>query len=160
MTAKVAEQYAWKFHQGQFRKKNNLPYIVHPENVVNYLKGFGINDENTLSVAWLHDTLEDTTLSYEEIELVFGKSVAKNVYILTRNVDREKYKQRLKTAGRPAQLVKLVDTLDNVSTLDSLSPESIQRKIEDCEGFYIPLANKIFPEIGKQLENHINYYKR
>ena len=60
MKVELAQKYATKYHQGQFRKNGVTPYIVHPHAVVKYLEKFGIKDEVTLSIAWLHDIVEDT----------------------------------------------------------------------------------------------------
>ena len=151
----LAEQYARKYHDGQYRKKDNRSYIVHPESVVKYLKLFGYADEKTICIGWLHDTLEDTSLQYETIDRIFGRDVADGVYVLTRNIDSHAYKERLGNANKNVQMVKLCDTLDIIQTLECLSLKGIKRKIVDCMAFYIPLAKEICPSMVPHFEEYI-----
>ena len=58
-----AAEFARKAHEGGFRRDKKTPYIVHPADVVARLKSWGITDEDILSAAWLHDTVEDTELT-------------------------------------------------------------------------------------------------
>jgi len=155
-----AKEFAYKMHEDQ-KRKGGLPYITHPEGVVKILEGIGINDDVAISAAWLHDTLEDTVAKYEYLEKEFGKDVADIVYTLTRNVNREDYKTRIKNSGYPVQIIKLADTLHNVHNpylMNYLSDEGIKKKIDDCIGFYIPLAMKVCPNIGYKLRDSINNY--
>jgi GTP diphosphokinase / guanosine-3',5'-bis(diphosphate) 3'-diphosphatase len=158
MKLTLAQYYAIKYHQGQYRKDDFTPYIVHPEAVVGYLEKFGFEDELTLSVAWLHDTVEDTTLSQEEVRQVFGDDIAEGVYLLTRNVDREEYKQRLGLAPDNIKLVKLCDTLHNITSLECLSKKGIERKIDDCINFYIPMAQELCPEVANEMKGYLRNY--
>ena len=151
-----AEQYARMYHKGQFRKSTELPYFIHPASVVNYLKQFGVDDDASLAIAWLHDTIEDTPLTYSRINHVFGREIADGVYLLTRNVDREEYKRRLSSAPRNIRMIKLCDTLDNITTLECLSTKGINRKVEDCNSYYIPIAEELCPEIAEEMRRYIH----
>ncbi|MBU4501354.1 MAG: HD domain-containing protein [Nanoarchaeota archaeon] len=155
-----AKDLATILHEGQ-KRKEGTHYITHPAGVVDILKQEGINNEKILSVAWLHDTLEDTIISYKKLTNEFGKNVSDKVYLLSRNVDRDKYKTRIENSSYTVQIVKLADTLHNVHdpySLNYLSEKGIQRKIYDCREFYIPLAKKICPSIGNKLEESIDNY--
>lgn len=155
-----AKDFAYKMHKGQ-KRKGGLPYITHPKGVVKILEEIGINDEVTISAAWLHDTLEDTVTKYEDLEKEFGKNIADMVYNLTRNVDRESYKSRIKTSGYLVKVIKLADTLHNVHNpylMRYLSDEGVKKKIGDCIEFYIPLAMQICPSIGYKLKESISNY--
>ena len=66
--------FAAKKHQNQKRKGTNLPYIVHPMEVMQILTENGCN-ENVIVAGILHDTLEDTDTKPEEIEAEFGKDI-------------------------------------------------------------------------------------
>ncbi|MEA3514385.1 MAG: HD domain-containing protein [Nanoarchaeota archaeon] len=158
MIEKIAKHYAGMYHKGQFRRNSELPYIVHPENVVNYMKQFGVEDEDSLAIAWLHDTIEDTSLTYNRIKSVFGRNIADGVYLLTRNVDREEYKRRLSFAPENIRMIKLCDTLDNITTLECLSSEGIMRKVDDCKDYYIPMAEELCPWIAKQMKKYISNF--
>ena len=62
-------------HEGQFRKGTNIPYIYHLMNVMKTLCEIGC-DEETIIAGILHDVVEDTTVTLEEVELLFGKRIA------------------------------------------------------------------------------------
>jgi guanosine-3',5'-bis(diphosphate) 3'-pyrophosphohydrolase len=67
-------------HNGQLRKNaNNEPYINHPLQVANFILDSGVDDPVTLCAAVLHDTLEDTETTEEEIKTLFGEEVLKIV---------------------------------------------------------------------------------
>ncbi len=82
---------------------------------------FGVEDEEILTAALLHDTLEDTATDYDEIATLFGKRVADDVVTLTKNVmlpkkDREEdYVQRLSGASESVMIAKMADLYDNLS---------------------------------------------
>lgn len=147
----MAREYAEKYHDGQYRKGGNLPYISHPENVVRFLKSLGYDDDVTTAVGWLHDTIEDTSLTYEKIREVFGLEIAEGVMYLTRDVNNDEYKKRLVNAPERIKMVKLADTLHNIQTLDYLSAQGIERKVNDCFAYYIPMAKEIYPPIADMM---------
>jgi len=158
--AQRAKEFAELMHKGQ-KRKDGIPFITHPAGVVKILKREGISDERTISIAWLHDTIEDTVAEYEDLEKEFGKEIADRVYILSRNISREEYKARIKNSDYVVKVVKLADTLHNVHNPYSmcyLSPAGIQRKIVDCRLFYIPLAMDVFPILGYMLKKSIDNY--
>lgn len=155
-----AKEFAYKMHEGQ-KRKGGLPYITHPKGVVRILEEEGFTEETALSIAWIHDTLEDTVATYKDIEKELGKDIASRVYILTRNVDREEYKTRIKNSDLIVKLVKLADTLHNVHNpylMSYLSDEGIKKKIDDCTEFYIPLAMQVCPSIGYKLKESIDNF--
>ena len=157
MIEAIAKKYARKYHKGQLRKSTK-PYIVHPENVVNYMKQSGVKEKNSLAIGWLHDTIENTSLTYNMIKNVFGRYVADGVYVLTRNVDRNEYKKRLSSAPEDIKMIKLCDTLDNITTLEFLSSVGLKRKVDDCIDFYIPMAEELCPRIAKQMKKYISKF--
>ncbi len=155
----IARLYAHQYHAGQVRKKDGSPYVTHPEAVVELLCKYGSKEKETLATAWLHDTLEDTPLTLDQIRSVFGEEVAQGVYVLTRNVDREEYKNRLLEAPVWVQRVKLADRLHNMTSLEALSPRGAIRYLEECELFYLPLAEKVCPAMASELGHYYEYYK-
>lgn len=119
----IALSFATEKHSGQIRKFNGEAYINHPIRVADSVKEF-TNDHNVITVALLHDTIEDTNTTKEEIEQKFGTDVANMVYALTN--DKEKLKQlgkgaylldKMNSLSSDELLVKLSDRLDNVSDL-------------------------------------------
>lgn len=119
--------FAVKSHRGQKRKGSCLPYIVHPLAVGNYIRFYIQQPIGKLSVdelivcAYLHDTMEDCNVSYDEIHKLFGSNVANVVKELTNNneqiqrIGKEKYiTTKLLTMSVDALAVKLCDRLDNL----------------------------------------------
>lgn len=117
--AKALEFAATK-HKGHTRK-NGDAYIIHPIRVAQE-----VFTENQKIIALLHDTLEDTETTYEEIKGLFGEGVAHSVLVLTRveGENYDEYIQRVKT-NPDAVKVKLADIADNLN--DSPSANVIKR---------------------------------
>lgn len=124
-----ALKFATEKHAGQTRKVSGLPYIVHPVEVAFLLPTFKDSAylEELQAVCILHDTLEDTDTTFEELSFAFSPLVASVVLELTSDADRIKavgksayLKQKLLGVSSYALLVKLVDRLSNVS--DAPSP--------------------------------------
>ena len=117
-----AAGFAARKHHGQTRADNLTPYFSHVARVTLILSHvFGVQDEDTLTAALLHDTLEDTATDYDEIAALFGEKVANYVVLLTKNVmlpkkEREEdYAARLSHAPEPVMIAKMADLYDNLS---------------------------------------------
>jgi (p)ppGpp synthase/HD superfamily hydrolase len=117
-----AASMAARLHHGQLRKDGRTPYIAHCYRVAMTIRHvFGCDDGPTLAAALLHDLIEDTTADYDEIAEAFSPEVADLVAAMTKNMalpesEREReYDQRLAAADWRARLIKLADTLDNLS---------------------------------------------
>lgn len=157
----TAKEYATQKHQGQTRKGSGLPYIVHPENVLSYLKGFGINDETLFAIAWLHDTVEDTGATIDELADMFGREVAFGVQYLTRvGKDYAAYYQKLEKAPDSIKLIKICDVIDNVSTLEAIDREGIDRKISECNRYFIPWAERLLPKAAEMIKTFLDRYAK
>ncbi len=114
----LAQQYAEIVHAGKLYA-DEVPYTVHLKNVVEVLKRFGVTDPAMLSAAWLHDSIEDCGVSYNDIRKRFGENVAELVYKVTselgRNRKERNYKTYPKIAGDIwATQLKLADRIANV----------------------------------------------
>jgi (p)ppGpp synthase/HD superfamily hydrolase len=134
--------FASKKHENQRRKdKNSTPYINHPLHVANLLAEAGITDVDTLMAAVLHDTVEDTQTTKEELILNFGENVASIVLECSddktlHKVDRKKLQiEHTKTASISAKLVKLGDKYSNLSDLLGNPPEKWSR--EEIYGYSV-----------------------
>ena len=120
---KSAELFAKNKHAGQFRKDDTTPYSKHLEDVVNRLKSLGVIDEQVLCAGWLHDTIEDTETSFDDLYEQFGSEIAVMVSSLTKDkkLSRKKRNQayvvQLKEASFNAKLIKLCDVSANLSDL-------------------------------------------
>lgn len=127
----------------QRRKGTGEPYVVHLDSVVLILKAHGISDENIISAAYLHDTVEDTDLTLKEISAEFGEKVAllvaevTDVYVLPEHGNRATRKaaerKRLAGVSEDAKAIKLADLTDNVSTIvksdPNFAPKYLQEKL-------------------------------
>lgn len=134
-----AATFAAERHRDQRRKgKDASPYINHPLALANLLAARGERDPVLLMAALLHDTVEDTATSFEDIERAFGKEVADIVREVTDDKllpKAERKRLQIEHAAhlsRRAQLVKLADKICNLHDI-SVSPPtdwSLQRKRE------------------------------
>lgn len=128
-----AETVARSAHGSSLNKHDGEPYIHHVERVVAHLARLGA-DEVTLAVAWLHDVVEDTHVTLDEIRLHFGDEVAAAVDAIThrRNEPRVDYYERV-GRNRTALMVKMADGGDNTdparkANLDPATRERLDRK--------------------------------
>jgi GTP diphosphokinase / guanosine-3',5'-bis(diphosphate) 3'-diphosphatase len=123
-----ARAFAKRKHAGQVRRYENLPYIVHLDRVAEILRTQGYDDPTTMAAAYLHDAVEDTSATIDEIHQEFGPDVAELVYWLT---DAEKGRRkirklmsawRLARAPWKAKLIKLADFADNTPSIVEHDP--------------------------------------
>ncbi|XP_067645501.1 guanosine-3',5'-bis(diphosphate) 3'-pyrophosphohydrolase MESH1 isoform X2 [Eurosta solidaginis] len=143
-TAKLMQglQFAAIKHRTQRRKDNETPYINHPINVATILavEG-GISDETVLVAALLHDTVEDTDTTFEEIETQFGAEICGLVREVTddkslaKDIRKQLQIQKAANSSFKAKLVKLADKLDNLRDLNSKAP--IGWSLERQEQYYV-----------------------
>lgn len=129
---KHASEYATRAHQriDHRRKYSKQPYHVHLEAVAKLVATVSDNPE-TLAAAWLHDTVEDTPATLDDIEAEFGKPVAELVEELTdiskpgdgnRARRKEIDRKHLAQASRHAKTVKLADLIDNCKDITRHDP--------------------------------------
>jgi (p)ppGpp synthase/HD superfamily hydrolase len=116
---------ALRAHEAQVRKGDGkLPYVVHPVTVALILSRY-TGDEDTIIVGLLHDTLEDTLVTPEEIEREFGSKVRDMVLDVTEpelpaiswETRKARYLRRLQTAPRPSLLVAGADKIANLISM-------------------------------------------
>jgi (p)ppGpp synthase/HD superfamily hydrolase len=127
-----ARRYATTAHaeMGQRRKYTDEPYIVHPAAVVELVRSV-TDDEVMLAAAWLHDTVEDTPTTLQDIESHFGEPVARLVAMLTDSAQpdaRNRAARKLAhfrhtaDAAPEAQTIKLADIIDNTRSIVRFDP--------------------------------------
>ena len=126
-----AKEFATVAHEGQLRKYTGAPYIVHPAAVVEILREV-TDDPAMLAAAWLHDVVEDTPVTIEEIEDEFGFTVAELVRHLTdvskpsngnRATRKALDREHLAAAPARAQTIKLADIIDNAASISTHDPK-------------------------------------
>lgn len=104
---------AIRFHNGQQNTHTNEPYILHPMRVYITTRDGGL-DEIHQAVAWLHDTLEDTELTYHEIQAWFGSEVVWAVDAMTKRKGETNFDYYHRVKGNSvARRVKIHDIGDN-----------------------------------------------
>ena len=146
-----AYETARQWHEGQFRKSGD-PYITHPLAVATILADLGM-DTTTLVAALLHDTIEDTDYTLEQIRADFGDEVALLVDGVTK-LDKVKLGDAAKAetirkmvvamAKDPRVLViKLADRLHNMRTLTFLPPAKREQKARETLEILAPLAHRL-----------------
>lgn len=153
-----AIELAKKAHEGQFRKTGE-PYIVHPLAVKKILEEWGM-DEDTIIAGILHDTVEDTPLTLEEIKKEFGESVAFLVDGVTklstarngmRDIDtylpatRDNFLRLMIALGDDIRvlIIKLADRLHNLRTLSALPPDKQKKVAKETLEVFAPLADRL-----------------
>lgn len=128
-------QFASRKHTGQRRKNAAAdPYINHPIEVANILFEAGVTDQNVLCAAILHDTLEDTDTTIEELSRIFGSKIADIVYECTDDrslskLNRKKFQiEHALIISEEAKLVKLADKISNLQSLQTDPPKKWSEK--------------------------------
>jgi len=170
---KNAELFAKKKHSGMTRKDGVTPYSKHLQDVVNRLKSLGVVDEELLCTGWLHDTIEDTETSFDDLFEQFGRRVAVLVFSLSKDMSLTKkkreqvYVKQLKEASFDAKLVKLCDISANLSDLKNFDvPKSKKlRQVKKVRHYLIVIKNDLigntdYPKITTLLESINQILKR
>lgn len=138
---------------GDQKRKSGEPYIIHPLAVAETLMSFGM-DADTICAGLLHDTLEDTDTSEEDIEKLFGKEVAIMVEGVTKisHITDNKSIQEAETIKKMffamskdvrVILIKLADKLHNMKTAGYLPPQRRQEFAQDCLDIFAPIADSL-----------------
>ncbi|MBV9331741.1 MAG: bifunctional (p)ppGpp synthetase/guanosine-3',5'-bis(diphosphate) 3'-pyrophosphohydrolase [Alphaproteobacteria bacterium] len=146
--------YAMKAHGKQFRASGD-PYFAHPLEVAAILTDLKL-DESTIVTALLHDTIEDTLVTWEDIKEHFGDEIANLVDGVTKLSQLELFSERTKQAENFRKLmlamsndirvllVKLADRLHNMRTLGFIPDADKRRRIaQETADIYAPLAGRI-----------------
>lgn len=150
-----AYHFALKKHEGQFRKSGE-PYIHHPIEVA-YILASLQSGPATIASGLLHDVVEDTDATIEDIEKLFGEDVAKIVDSLTKiqrmklskmtaeDFEAEDHRKIFLGMARDVRviIVKLADRLHNLRTLDSLSSERQKALAKETIEVFTPIAHRL-----------------
>lgn len=141
---KKAIFYAKKYHAGQFRKSGE-PYYSHPLEVAYMLADY-MFDTNAIVVAILHDTLEDTELTQDDLVGLFNEAIANQVEGLTRikpngKISSAEMLKQLWAEGRfNTIIIKLFDRLHNMQTIDAKSPEKQKKTVKETLTYFLALS--------------------
>lgn len=149
----LAFDVALSAHEGQFRKSGE-PYVTHPLAVARILAGWHL-DATALIAALLHDVVEDTPTTKNEIAKQFGKAVANLVdgvskidklqFETLEQAQAENFRKMLLAMARDVRviLIKLADRLHNMRTLDAVHQEKQERIAKETLEIYSPIANRL-----------------
>lgn len=159
-----AFQLAYEAHSHQFRRSGE-PYILHPIAVATIAAEELWLDAAPVIAAFLHDVVEDTDYTNDDIRERFGDDVAFLVRVVTKS-KKERHGQESKQVANYRQmlnsvqydiralLVKLADRLHNMRTLSSMRPDKQMKIVGETDYFYAPLANRLgLYNVKTELEN-------
>ena len=148
-----AFEFSESAHRGQFRKSGE-PYITHPLAVASILSQWRLDAEG-LAAALLHDVMEDTSVTRNELETTFGRPVAEMVdgvskldqieFNTREDQQAESFRKMLLAMARDVRviLIKLADRLHNMRTLDAMAPAHRKRIARETLDIYAPIANRL-----------------
>lgn len=154
-------------HEGQFRKSGE-PYFTHCEAVALILADMHVMDAETIAAALMHDLIEDTPVTYDDLQLEFNTTIANLVDGVTkldalpirvendtidrhnkdemkRQLELEYFRRMLMTVGDDVRvvLIKLADRLHNMRTLGHMPPDRQVQKARETMEIFAPLANRL-----------------
>ena len=148
-----AVDYANKKHAVQ-KRKDGSPYIIHPLAVAQIVTEMGL-DQDAILGALLHDCIEDTDASHEEIERLFGPTVAELVegvtkltranFSSTEQAQMENLRKMFMAMSKDIRvvLIKIADRLHNMRTMQYQTPEKQIIKCRETMDIYAPLAHRL-----------------
>ena len=143
----AAARFAQTAHTGQERDSGE-PYITHPKRVMRILRKYNLS-ESVQIAGLLHDVLEDTSFTLQEIKEKFGEPVAFLVFAVTKTV-KDDYFKKLKdyaTQNEDVILLKMADRIDNLSTMGCFK---LNRKLRYIKESYEMI--KMFNKLVKKME--------
>ena len=170
-----ALDFAFIAHEGQKRKKSDIPYIYHPLNLACHAIALNIIDDDILAASLLHDVVEDT--KYKLSDLPVNDSVKELVRLLSHDKTNDHNREavmnhyyELISLNPKASLIKLIDRCNNLTTASwGLSRDRIIRMINETERYY-PTLIKTIKNVNEynnaswllkyQIESMLDIYKR
>ena len=151
-------------HKDQ-RRKTGEPYIYHPIEVAKIVANEIGLGATSIACALLHDVIEDSEYTYEDIKKIFGKKIADIVNGLTKisvmnhqniSIQSENYRKLLLTLSEDFRviIIKIADRLHNMRTLESMAPDKQKKIASETVYIYAPLAHRLgFYNIKSELED-------
>lgn len=139
---------------GSQKRKSGEPYIIHPLSVAAILVGLGMDTESVMA-GLLHDVVEDTDCTLEELTKAFGKEVAQLVdgvtklgkipYSSREEQQAENLRKMLMAMAEDIRviIIKFADRMHNLSTLEYVSPQKQRDKALECLEVYAPIAHRL-----------------
>lgn len=166
-----AREFSKSAHVGQTRKLTDAPYFTHTEGVATIIQEAGLPDE-VIAAGYLHDTVEDTDATIEEIKELFGEQVAEivsgNTEDKTKSWEERKEHtiQELKTASFHVKCLVAADKLDNLRSLiqDSETSQDIwshfNRGKEKQAWYYKGVADALLMNVDQEIPAYFYEYQK
>lgn len=168
-TILAAARFAREKHEGQFRKYGNkVPYIYHPMRVAGEVALIDGTTPEMVAAAWLHDVIEDTDTTYQDVFNEFGGYIAHLVLGLTDITKQDKSlsskpraerkhlnNEYLLTQCDEVKFIKLCDILDNVRDMPE-EAGGFRRKFFDEKLVQVELIGYVSPYLSELISNVIN----
>ena len=148
-----AYKVADKCHNGQMRKSGE-PYIIHPVSVAYLLVEMGMDSQSVIA-GLLHDVVEDTDMTLDEIRRAFGDDIALLIDGLTKiakipfssreELQAENIRKMLMAMAEDIRviIIKFADRMHNLSTLEFMTPQKQRDKARECLEVYAPIAHRL-----------------
>jgi guanosine-3',5'-bis(diphosphate) 3'-pyrophosphohydrolase len=154
-----AVSFAARAHRGQLRKDGQTPYASHVFRVCLIARDvFGVTDPQVLAAAVLHDTIEDTTTDFDDVEEKFGRDVAAWAAALSKDKRRpheereDAYCRELARAPWQVQVCKLADVFDNLLDMGYLPPQKRPDALRKKRRYLDALRSDLKPEAASAWE--------
>jgi (p)ppGpp synthase/HD superfamily hydrolase len=152
-------------HAGQ-QRKDGAPYHTHPQAVAELLRSYGVDDAEVLAAAYLHDVLEDTPVSRDELVERFGEPVTRLVEELTSpdypgRTFEQKHRELAEEArglSDRAKMIKLADRMHNLYTMRVWPADRQFRYAQATRDLLDALKPWPLPELGRRIEERIAPY--
>lgn len=138
------------------------PYTHHLKQVDTTLCNFGFKDDMDLRIAaWLHDIIEDTGMSYDQIKLGFGEVIADIVYAVTNEMGRNRKERYSKTfikikSNKKALILKLADRIVNITMAFGTNSRYIQMYRKEAPDFWGALYEKDIDDRVNKMWEHLD----
>lgn len=159
-----AKEFAIEAHKGQLRKYTGLPYVTHTEEVAKIVESYNGSKE-MIAAALLHDTVEDTNITIENIRHNFGNSTADMVNWLTdtskpedgnREVRKTIDRDRLSQAPAAVQLIKAADMISNGKDIKVNDPSFAKVYISEMKLLLNAMTKIHMMDIYKEAQGVVN----
>ena len=168
MVLEKAVTFASNFHEGQKRKYNDKPYIIHPIRVA-FILASVLQDTNTIAAGILHDVIEDTEATEELVLKEFGPLITKFVMDVSDHVfdgmgnrakRKQLYKEQILKSNPPSKSVKLADILDNAQSIIEHDPGFAKVWMAEKQDL-LPCLSDGHPQLYLRVSTLIhNYYNK
>lgn len=164
MSIKKAQEFAIRAHESQVRKYTGEPYWRHCEEVASLLTDSGY-DEEVIIAGWLHDTVEDTEVTFQQIKEEFGERVMDLVYWVTddkinSNRATRKLIARNKIGNAPydARAIKLADLISNSKSIAQHDPDFAKVYMKEKQLLLLELNGMKFTLLHDMAEKILEDY--